>query len=202
MERSSDKASRATWQIGDREEDFQSLFTRYFRPLFRFFTSRGLSHDESLDLIQETYLRVYRGISEFRGDASFETWLFQIAINLWRKELRRRMAAKRKGTETPLDASIGAENLTPVSEVIASRQPASIEDMLARERIRLLQEALAELPPQMRRCVTLHVGQGLKYREIATAMGISIDTVKSQISQAKNRLRERLAEHFSEIELG
>jgi RNA polymerase sigma-70 factor, ECF subfamily len=207
-----DDASRDRQSVGDDEEAFRRLFTRYHRPLLLFFTRRGFSADESGDLIQETFLRVYRALPRFRGDASFQTWLFQIATNIWRNELRRRYTAKRAGAETSLEDVINAESdlgaetdeETEAEGQLAAaalRQAEWLEDILAQERTRLLRHALAGLPPQMRRCVMLRVGQDLKYREIAEIMQISIETVKSQLSQAKARLREELGHQFPDLEI-
>jgi len=66
--------------------------------------------------------------------------------------------------------------------------------------MRLLSSALAQLPPQMRRCVELRFGQELKYREIAAVMKISVDTVKSHLFQAREHLRQIVGEHFADIE--
>lgn len=63
------------------EESFRTLFDRFYWPLFRFFEHRGFSTEECQDLIQETFLRVYRGIEAFRGEARWEHWLFRIAAN-------------------------------------------------------------------------------------------------------------------------
>ncbi|HET9227707.1 MAG TPA: sigma-70 family RNA polymerase sigma factor, partial [Thermoanaerobaculia bacterium] len=85
------------------EESFRTLFDRFYWPLFRFFEHRGFSTEECQDLIQETFLRVYRGIEAFRGDARWEHWLFRIAANTAIKALRHRAAAKRAGREVPLE---------------------------------------------------------------------------------------------------
>ena len=70
------------WHAGDdREEVFRTLFETFYGPLYRFFTRRGFSPEESQDLIQETFLRVYKGIASFRQEAKWENWLFQIASN-------------------------------------------------------------------------------------------------------------------------
>jgi RNA polymerase sigma factor (sigma-70 family) len=204
---------RASRPLGGDEESFRDLFTRYQHPVFSFFARRGLSVDESRDLTQETFMRVFRSIDSFRGEASFQTWLFSIATNLWRNELRHRMAEKRAAAEIPLEdatraekaaaeaeSAEGAEAEDPAEDLaLVSRPPKELDDILAQERTTLLRQALDELPPQMRKCVMLRIGQDLKYREIASVMQISIDTVKSQLGQAKVRLRARLSVVESEF---
>ncbi len=200
---------------GRDEESFRRLFNHYYRPLLVFFTRRGLSAEESQDLTQETFLRVYRGMARFRGDSSFEGWLFQIAANVWRNHLRHRSATKRSGMETPLEEirrpeergashqgeSLAEERDRAVDLALATEEKQPIEDVLSMERTRLLREALEELPPKMRRCVEHRLAQGLKYREIAAVMGTSIQTVKAQLSRARVRLREKLAGHFADVEI-
>jgi len=75
------------------EENFRRLVDLYHRPLYRFFTRHGFSPQDCLDLTQETFLGIYRGIASFRGDARFETWLYRVATNAWRKRLRQALAA-------------------------------------------------------------------------------------------------------------
>lgn len=80
--------------------------------------------------------------------------------------------------------------------VTGTASPDPREEILARERRRKLREAVTRLPERMQRCVTLRIERGLKYREIAVIMQISIDTVKTQLYQARHRLKEDLQEYF------
>ncbi|HYU30629.1 MAG TPA: sigma-70 family RNA polymerase sigma factor [Thermoanaerobaculia bacterium] len=93
----------------DMEENFRLLVERYHRFLYGFFSRRSFSHADCLDLTQETFLGIYRGIGSFRRDARFETWLFKVATNAFRKHLRREAADKRAGEEVPLDTALEAD---------------------------------------------------------------------------------------------
>ncbi len=168
---------------------FEQLFERYSRPVSYFFARRGFSRDECLDLTQETFLGVCRGIKRFRGGTNFEKWLYTIAINVWRNEIRYRLTEKRSADEVSLDALLD----TP-REIKDSTQGDPLEAVLAGERHDLLHEAIRELPNQMRQCLILRIDQQLKYEEIAIVMRISINTVKSQLFQAREKLRARFAE--------
>jgi RNA polymerase sigma-70 factor, ECF subfamily len=181
---------------GAAEPGFQELFHRYFQPVHSFFRNQGFSRDDSFDLTQETFLRVYKSIGSFRHEATFKTWLFQIATNLWRNELRRRAAGKRDAQEVSLDgpAAPGDEEEMTAADLAPDAAPGPLQGVLAEERLKLLREALEELPPQMRRCVLLRVDRELKYREIADLLQLSIETVKSQIHQARERLKGRLGD--------
>src|SRR5579872_5343693 len=92
------------------EESFRALYNRYYRRVFLFFTRVGFSTEESQDLVQDTFIRVYRGLGSFRGDASFETWLSNIAANIYRNERRRLRSAKRSAAETSIDALMKGED--------------------------------------------------------------------------------------------
>ena len=174
--------------LGETPED---LFNSYYRPVVSFFQNKGFSTEESRDLAQETFFRVYKNRERFRGESSPVTWLFQIANNLYKNQLRSMSAQKREGEEVPLDTAGGME-------------PESAEDVLKTilldERAKLLREALEELPPQMQKAVMLRVGSDMKYREIAEEMKVSIETVKAHLYQARQHLRDRLSDYFTSEE--
>jgi RNA polymerase sigma-70 factor (ECF subfamily) len=174
-----------------REEDFRRLFDLYYSRLVHFFARRGFPPQDCLDLTQETFLGIYKGVGTFRRDARFETWLFKIATNAWRKRLRWEVAGKRDAVEVPLDSGEGEhDTASPVCE----------EDALLRtERARLLREAMERLPEQMRRCLTLRVYQDMRYREIAAVLRLSPETVKVHLFQARRRLREELGPYFHDV---
>lgn len=171
----------------------EELYQRYYRPVVAFFMRRGFSREDSRDLAQDTFLRVYKNVEEFRGESSFETWLFQIAGNLYKNRLRSQGTLKRDAQEVPLE--------TPEGEPVAERSEDGAEDdplesMLSEERAKVLRKALQDLPPQMRQAVLLRVDRDLKYREIADLMSVSIETVKAHLYQARQQLRHRLADYF------
>lgn len=187
------------WQAGiNCEENFRTLFERYYRPIRRFFSRRGLSSDESRDLTQETFVRVFQGIGEFRRDAPFEVWLFQIAANAYRNSLRSASTRKRANQVAFWDVA-----LEPFSRSVFAPEPHAIaeplEHVLQEERGRLLRAAIAALPAQMRRCLVLRVYQDHTYEEIAFVLRLSIETVKAHLFQARRRLRARLAADFETI---
>jgi RNA polymerase sigma-70 factor, ECF subfamily len=188
-----------------REESFRLLFDRFYWPLFRFFERRGFSTEESQDLIQETFLRVYRGIEGFRGEARWEHWLFRIAANTAVKALRHQAAAKRAGRTVSLDGELDGENVGDSSPAAAggsprgTEAPAPLRQLLGKERRELLSRAIDGLPAQMRRCVRLRVFQDLDYDEIAEAMQISPSTVKVQLFKARKRLQMELGNSFDDL---
>lgn len=161
-------------------EAFGLLFRQYYRMILSFFERRrSLTPQECEELTQETFLRAYRGMETFRHDGDVKYWVLAIAINVYHSSIERVMAAKRSGQEIPLDQS----------RIHSSLVADPLNRLLDEERLLILRQAMAELPEQMRRCVTLRIGHDLKYREIAEIMGISIQTVKAHLSQARDKLR-------------
>lgn len=180
----------------DREESFRLLFHRFHRPLFRFFENRGFSTEECQDLIQETFLRVYRGLDGFRGEARWEHWLFRIAANTASKALRHRGAAKRASHSVPLEGEDVADSSGAPDDT-----PAPLRRLLGREMKERLIQAIDGLPAQMRRCVRLRMLQDLDYDEIAEILQISPSTVKVQLFKARKRLQTELGDSFAELDL-
>ena len=174
----------AAFQAGrDPEGAFAVLFERYFRPIRRFFARKNLPPDVCLDLTQDVFLGIYRGLTAYRPEARFETWLYAIAHNAYLKHLRAQRAGKRQGVEVAVDDA---------AHPVAGDDP--LNRVLDDERQRRLHDAVATLPDQMRRCLKLRLDQGWSYRQIATLAGISEETVKAHLFQGRRRLRSLLAE--------
>lgn len=192
------------WQAGiDRQENFRRLFERYYRPVYHFFAKRGFSAESCQDLTQETFIRVYIGMAGFRRESRFETWLFQIAGNTYRKELRRQSASKRAGQQVSLEgASEKGSSASGGSELgDPSSTQGPLDDVLHTEQRQELRRAIEELPEQMRKCLMLRVYQELSYREIAVVLRLSAETVKAHLHQARQRLRDELAGYFDSGEI-
>lgn len=179
----------------DVDANSERLHRLHYRRVRYFFQNKGFSDEDARDLTQEVFLRVFKGLDKFRGESRFDTWLFEIADHLYKNELRRRGAGRRKGWEVSLDTggkSDDGEEGTPFEP--PPSPPKALDDVLDKERAEKLSKAIQELPDQMRTCFLLRYGQGRKYKEIADIMGISIDTVKAHLHQAKKRLKLKLQE--------
>lgn len=185
------------------ERQFQQIYERFYRPVLGFFCKRGFDSDESRDLTQDTFFRIYKGMNGYRGEAKLRTWIFAIAANIYRNRLRDGQTEKRSGREVSLETSL--EEGRPVfgrGSVLGrkSQAPDVLEGLLTDERRKLLRDALEELPPRMRRCVLLRLDHDLKYREIAAILRVSVETVKAQLFQARQRLHHSLGEYFGDLE--
>src|SRR5436305_5658395 len=180
----------------DVERNFAALHARFHPRLVYFFRCRGMDRATSEELTQEVFLRVYSNIGNFQHRSHIARWLFEIAHNTYVNEIRRAQAGKRDGYEVPLveEHDAGDEEPRRTAPALVATAPSPLDDTLHREESAGLQAAIATLPPQMRRCVQLRLGQGLKYREIAEVLQVSIDTVKAQLGKATLRLRQQLAD--------
>jgi len=177
------------------EENFEELFRR-FRPLVHsFFLRKGFSTEESKDLTQEVFFRVFKSIDTFRGESRFERWLWKIVDSIYLNELRRRKTEKRHAIEQSLDTRTESGDEPSPAPQFAAPDLSPEELILQRQDLAALRSAFQKLPDQMRRCCILRYEEGLKYQEIADEMEISIETVKAHLHQARKRLTDLLGEN-------
>jgi RNA polymerase sigma-70 factor, ECF subfamily len=138
------------------------------------------NEEDARDVVQETYLRAFKGIGKFRGDAQFSTWLYRITANCAATQLGRR---KRHRHEDLADDA-------PLADPSPDRDPlARAEAESLRER---LTEALEDLPPRLRSVIVLRDVYDLPHEAIAAELGISESAAKVRLHRARRRLRERL----------
>ena len=181
----------AAWRRGsDREAGFRRLVEAYYRPVHRYFVRRGFADEEARDLTQQTFLGIVGGLAEVRDAARFEPWLFEIAANVLRKTMRRVRTHKRQGEAAMVDLPEGSV-LEEVARAPLADDP--LRRALAKERRERLRQAIERLPARMRTCLALRVYQDRSYGEIATVMGLTVDTVKAHLYQARKRLEAELA---------
>lgn len=134
--------------------------------------------DDACDVVQETYLRAYRGLDRFRGDAQFTTWLYRITANCASTHLGRR----RRHRHDELDDD------HPVGDLRLAHDPEGrAEHGLLRER---LQRALRRLPPRLRAVVVLRDVYDLPHEAIAAELGISESAAKVRLHRARRKLRD------------
>lgn len=191
-----DTEAEAVMIMSEGQDELGEVFERYAPSIQHFFLRRGYGREESRDLTQDTFLKAHKGLSGFREDANLRTWLLSIATNVWKNDLRSRQAEKRSALRTvEMDALPFEEEPAIETEGLASRPPDPLDEVLDRERRARLRAAIADLPPRMQQVVKLRVDQERKYQEIAAVLHVSVDTVKTQLHQARRRLREALGEY-------
>lgn len=169
---------------------FRCLYERHFSRTRLFFIRKKLSPDDALELTQEVFFSVYQKLAALRDPADFEAWLYRIALNAFRNHLEKTKAGKRAGIVVELENEDEARNLL---EKIASDVANPLENLVEAERERIFRQAMEELPEQMRRVFYLKIVGELTSAEIAKALGISVNTVKAHVFQARQKLRGGLA---------
>ena len=170
---------------------FEALYQSFYRRVVYFFRQRGLPAEDADELAQETFLRAHRSWQSFRGEASRETWIYEIATNIFKNWIRDRNALKKQHIEVSLSPPADAEESPSPESTL--RDPGDLADQQAidAELLGQLRSLLPLLPPQRRQCLELRL-RDLEYQQIAQLMGISIETVKSHLYQARETLRKLL----------
>ena len=169
----------------------EQLFRQYSPKVEGWFRRQGLGSQEAEDLTQETFLRVHRGMDNFRGASQPTTWIYKIAMNVLLNYHRDRRAGVRIPATESLEAA-GADGWSATQALAAPWHPPVPNpdgSLLDKERLEVLVERLHRLSPRMRECVQFRL-RGLKYREIAILLGVSIETVKVHLHNAKKQLRD------------
>jgi RNA polymerase sigma-70 factor (ECF subfamily) len=187
---------RSDWELvglageGDRDA-FRELVERYQRRVLA--VVMGMLHDReaALDVTQETFIKAYRSIGRFKGDASFYTWIYRIAVNLaidyQRREWRRPIVENQRGAEAP-----GEDLLDRLRDESPGADPfQAAKDSELRERVR---QAIDELTPDHKAVILLRELDGLSYEEISRVMQCSKGTVMSRLHYARKKLQKRLRE--------
>lgn len=170
---------------------FRCLYERYFSKVRLFFTRKKLLPEDAVELTQEVFFSVYQNMEALRQASDFEAWLFRIALNAFRNHLEKSKARKRRGIMVELESEEEEKNLL---EKIAADVLSPLENVLEAEREHIFRRAMNELPDQMRKVFYLKIVSEMKSEEISAALGISINTVKAHIFQARQKLRQSLAE--------
>jgi RNA polymerase sigma-70 factor (ECF subfamily) len=168
-------------------ESFNQLVRRWERPIFAL-AYRTLGREEDArDVTQETFLRAFRALPGFKGDAKFSSWLYRIALNLCRDWMR-------KDRRTPL---VAVPEGVDVEQLASEHQPhtASVEDLAARAELsRGVAKAMEHLPDEQRTAILLKEYHGLTFQEIADMTNCPLSTAKTRVYQGLTLLRKHLAE--------
>ena len=170
-------------------ESFNELVLRWERPIYALAYRTIGREEDARDVCQETFLRAFRALPGFRGQAKFSSWLYRIALNLCRDWVR-------KERRTPV---VQAPEELEVLEMAAVREPTpSVEDLVARRELtRVVERAMARLPEEQRTAIILKEYHELTFQEIADLVGCPLSTVKTRLYQGLSVLRRELAKSES-----
>jgi RNA polymerase sigma-70 factor (ECF subfamily) len=171
--------------IGGDSDSFNELVHRWERPIYALAYRQLRREEDARDVCQETFLRAYRALHGFRGQAKFSSWLYRIALNLCRDWMRRER-------RTPV---VQAPEDVDLMDLAASREPSElIEDRLERNDLsRAVERAMALLPEDQRTAIVLKEYHELTFQEIADLVGCPLSTVKTRLYQGLAVLRRELA---------
>lgn len=170
--------------MGGDLDSFNQLILRWERPIYALAYRVIGREEDARDVCQETFLRAFRALPGFKGQAKFSSWLYRIALNLCRDWIRRRRRSPL--VELP-------EGVDPV-ELATERGPAeSVEDLVSRKELsEAVAEAMALLPEEQRTAIILKEYHGMTFQEIADLQGCPLSTVKTRLYQGLSVLRRNL----------
>ena len=181
----SDEALVAQHLQGDAQA-FAELVMRYTAPIFNLAFRLTGDRAEAENVTQEAFLRAYAALPRSRTDLAFKPWLFQIAVNLCRDLARKQRPAA--------FAELAPEDGIAPEEAIEDPAPLLLETVAGRELEKALARAVAALPEAYRAVVTLRYTEGLSYEDMAAALGLPVNTVRTHLFRAKAMLRQMLAD--------
>lgn len=173
----------ARFQQGD-EYAFDQIVRRYKDPLLNFIYRFVGDSIEAEDIVQDTFYRVYKNKHYYKEVAKFSTWIYTIASNLSKTELRRRR--RRKFFSIHNDSSTEKDYELPDD----SKNPEAKVNSRVTEKI--IQKAISKLPPKFRQVILLRDVQEFSYEEIASILKVPLGTVKSRVNRARLRLQDDL----------
>ena len=180
----SDEDLLAAVRTGDMDS-LGALVLRWEQPLYRFVYRMLPRADDARDICQETFLRVLKKADRFRSGSRFSTWMYQIALNLTRDQLRR----KRRWGLLIAEGQELNEAASPFDSGVGGDPSMSAEQS---ERRLAVQRALGRIPPEQREVLVLKEFEGLKFREIAEILDCPESTVKSRMYYGLNGLKNAL----------
>jgi RNA polymerase sigma-70 factor (ECF subfamily) len=169
---------------------FEMLVVKYQRRIERLIGRMVRDADLVQDIAQETFIRAYRAIPQFRGESAFYTWLYRIAVNTAKKALVELKRDPVISESAYVLADEGDETSRVENELSDSDTPEAV--MATKEIAATVNAAIDALSEDLRQAITLREIEGLSYEEIAEAMNCPIGTVRSRIFRAREAIAERL----------
>ncbi len=173
------------------QKAFELLVIKYQRRIQRLIGRMVRDVDLVEDIAQETFIRAYRALAQFRGEAQFYTWLYRIAVNTAKKAL---MDLKRNPTISENAFKSGGDDGDETSplenELTSSETPDAV--LASKEIAEMVNAAMQALPEELREAITLREIDGLSYEEISEVMSCPIGTVRSRIFRAREAISSKI----------
>lgn len=172
-------------QAGD-QTAFNLLVLKYQHRVLKLVGRFVNDQAEAEDVAQEAFLKAYRALASFRGDSAFYTWLYRIAINTAKNAL---VSQRRR----PVDFDLDLQDPEQYDRHAKLKEADTPEGVLLTDEIRaVVEEAMAQLPEDLRTAIVLRELEGLSYEEIAEAMDCPVGTVRSRIFRAREAIDKKL----------
>jgi len=191
-EAAGDRALVRAAQKGD-QQAFRKLVERYQRRVVQLALGITKDPDEAMDIAQETFVKVHRYLPSFKGDSSFFTWTYRIAMNLCLDAQRRKSRAERvdlaEGDEAEIEAA-----MDPPSAALSGPQSQTLNAELRGK----IEEALQGLSENHRAILILRELEGLSYEELSKVLAIRKGTVMSRLFHARLKMQKKLREYLGE----
>jgi len=172
-------------------EAYDDLVRRFQERIYATIYHMTGNHEDANDLAQETFIKAYQAIASFKGDASFFTWLYRIAVNRTINFLKQR---RNKNNLSLNDLDINAEHDPDLVALVSDKTPR--RDAGLAELQEKLNAAMQRLSETHRLVVTLHDVQGLPHEEIARIMGCNVGTVRSRLFYARQQMQAYLSDYL------
>jgi RNA polymerase sigma-70 factor (ECF subfamily) len=176
-------------RAGDRDA-LRQLYERYHRRVLAVVVGMVRNPEDAREIVQDTFVRAFRNIENFKGDSSFYTWLYRIAVNR-AIDLQRR-SAKFQSTEFDETVGLGEDVVSTGGRASTGEDP--FQAVRNRELGRKISEAIESLTPDHRAVILLREIEGLSYEEISEVMDCSLGTVMSRLHYARKKLQAKLKE--------
>lgn len=177
-------------QAGDLSA-YDKLMRRYHERVYATLYHMTSNHEDANDLTQDAFIKGFKAISSFKGDSSFFTWIYRIAVNKTINHLKTR---KNKTHLSLNDLDFNAEHDPEIVSLVSDRTPR--RDINLSELQEKLNEAMQKLSDMHRLVVTLHDVQGLSHEEISKIMDCNTGTVRSRLFYARQQLQAYLADYL------
>jgi RNA polymerase sigma-70 factor (ECF subfamily) len=171
---------------GDKQA-FGLLVDKYRRKLLRLLSRMVRDQDEIEDIAQETFIKAYRALPQFRGDAAFYTWLYRIGVNTAKNYL----VTRGRAMPTVSDQAMNDED-EPDERLVAKEIGTPESELISKQMVMAVNEAVEALPEELRQAITLREIEGMSYEEIAEYMECPIGTVRSRIFRAREAIAVKL----------
>jgi RNA polymerase sigma-70 factor (ECF subfamily) len=178
------------------EDAFAMLIAQYHQPLYSLIARSLKDPSDAADITQEVFIKVFRSIRGFNGDASLRTWLYRIALH--EASNQRRWWSRHKQQEITIDSPYDVDddgNAFSLSSILADERNSPFENAVQNEVRERLENALRQVPEAFRTVIILREIEGFTYEEISEILDINLGTVKSRLTRGRATLRALLVPH-------